>query len=380
MRILEICLDKGSGGLEMYFHRCGRELRRRGFEVITVRTEGTFLAGLADPDDARDVLFPARANWRRWAHARRLRGLIDEHAIDVIHAHHKDDLPLVALARSLGARPTKVYFTRQMPLPNSKRDPYHRWVYSHVAGMIAITEKLKRDILEHIPIAPERVHRLYYGVPPPPPRDEAWNEKFLSLSKPGDFNLGVFSRFEFQKGQHTVVEALHWLREKGFPAKLYLGGGVADESYVERLRKSIGEKGLDAAVAFKGFMTEPMRAMQALDVYILPSRAEAFGLVLAEAMRCGTAVIGTNAGGVPEIIDHEQTGLLYPWDDAGELARLLARLFQDSSWRAALARRGKAKADDLFDEDKHFDRLAELIAGESPGRAPGLAPGAAARA
>jgi L-malate glycosyltransferase len=249
-----------------------------------------------------------------------------------------------------------------MPLPHSKRDFYHRWLYGKLDGMIAITEKLRREIVERVPIAPERVHRLYYGVPAAPPRDEAWIEDFLSLSEPGDFNIGVFSRFEFQKGQHTVVESLRKLRESGIPVKLYLGGNVADEKYFDALKATVREQRLEDAVAFKGFMKEPMRAMQAVDVYVLPSRAEAFGLVLAEAMRCGTAVIGTNAGGVPEIIEHGRTGFLYEWDDAEGLAQLLGSLFHDARLRSSVGQRGKASADDRFDERTHFDRLAELIA------------------
>jgi glycosyltransferase involved in cell wall biosynthesis len=362
-RILEICLDKGNGGLELYFHRCGGELRKRGFEVVTLRTDGTFLADLLDGETRRDVLFPPHAPWKRVLCARKLRDLIELHAIDVVHAHHKDDLPLIALARSIGGRATKLYFTRQMPLPSPKRDPYHRWVYGKVDGMIAISEKLRRDILEKIPILPERVHLLYYGVPAAPERDEAWCRSFLSISREHDFNVGVFSRFEQQKGQHTAVEALRLLRERGVPAKLYLAGNVADEQYLSTLRDRIRAARLDDAVAFKGFLKEPMHAMQAVDVYVLPSRAEAFGLVLAEAMRCGTAVIGTNAGGVPEIIEHGETGLLYAWDDAEELAQLLERAYREPEWRASLAARGKAKADDAFDERRHFDRLAEILSG-----------------
>ncbi|MBY0434658.1 MAG: glycosyltransferase family 4 protein, partial [Cyclobacteriaceae bacterium] len=249
--ILEICLSNGNGGLELYFHRCGTQLRSRGYNVITVRSEGTFLSNLIENKQVNDLFLAPTAPWKRWLYFRAVCKIIKTYKIDIVHAHHKDDLPLVALVKTFSRKKVKVYFTRQMPLPHRKFDWYHRWLYGKLDGMIAITEKLKQDILEKIPISPGRVHRLYYGVAAPPILDEQWTKDFLSISQPGDFNLGVFSRFEFQKGQHTVIESLKMLRDRGIPAKLYLAGNVAEKEYVEFIKKKITEYALDEVVSFK---------------------------------------------------------------------------------------------------------------------------------
>lgn len=359
--ILEICLDPGQGGLELYFHRCGPMLRNRGYSVITVRSQNTFLAKQLSNPTTDDLLFPRLNNLLRWTHAFRIAGIIRNRNIQVIHAHHRKDILVVVLAKLFSFRKVRMFFTRQMPLPHFKHDPYHRWLYGQFSGIITITEKLKQDVIEKIPIKPELVQRLYYGVPAPTPVTQQERIDFLSISSNTDINIGVFSRLEFQKGQHLVLEALQILAAKGHHPKLYIAGNVSEKDYEKDLKQRIVTYQLEKQVVFKGFLKEPQKAMQCLDIYILPSRHEAFGLVLAEAMRCGVVVMGVNAGGVPEIIDHEQTGLLFDWDNPTQLAEQIEFLIKNPEERKKLALRGKEKADRDFEESIHFDKLGKIL-------------------
>lgn len=328
---------------------------------MSVRLPGSRLEALGKQDG-----IPTRSMMRGnkffpWRHARQLARLIAEHRIDVVHAHHKDDLPLVALTKSTSNRPFRLVFTRQMPLSHKKKDPYHRWLYTKIDLFITITELLKRDALEKLPIAKDRIQRLYYGVPSPPPKSEVFLKQFLTLSQPGDFNIGVFSRLEFQKGQHLVIEALKNLTEKKIPARLYIVGDVMSAEYKKSLHSQVKTLGLEECVVFKEFLPQPALAMMGMDVIILPSRNEAFGLVVIEAMRCGIAVMGVNAGGVPEIIDHNQTGLLFEWGNTNQMAGQLEHLFSDPTFKNDLALRGKEKADKEFNSEKHFQQLEKLF-------------------
>lgn len=361
MNILELCVVPALGGLELYFHRCCIELGKTGHSVISVRLAGSRLEELARKDGIQTYSLRRGNRFFPFGNARRLAGLIAQHRIDLVHAHHKDDLPLVALAQAICARPFKLVFTRQMPLKHQKKDPYHRWLYARIDLMITITELLRNDALQKLPIPAERIRRLYYGVASPPPLDADYIKEFLRISAPGDFNLGVFSRLEFQKGQHLVIEATRKLRQRNIPAKLYIAGDVMNAEYKDSLVQQVESAGLQNDVHFTGFLSQPVKAMRAMDVLILPSRNEAFGLVLIEAMRCGVAVMGVRAGGVPEIIDHDQTGLLFEWDNTDQLADQLEQLFRDPDYRLRLAARGKRKADQEFNSELHFKRLEALF-------------------
>ena len=94
---------------------------------------------------------------------------------------------------------------------------------------------------------------------------------------------------------------------------------------------------------------------------MLTTDTETFGLVIAEAMRAGTAVIGTNAGGVPEMIKHGDTGLLIEPGDAAGLADAIERLATDPPLRERLAACGKAFADEHFSEPRHFEGLHTIF-------------------
>jgi glycosyltransferase involved in cell wall biosynthesis len=161
----------------------------------------------------------------------------------------------------------------------------------------------------------------------------------------------------------VVISALKKLIDKNIPAKLYIAGTVMDSDYKESLVRQVGEFNCKENVVFKGFLSDPRQAMLGLDTLVLPSRREAFGLVLIEAMRSNVAVIGTNDGGVPEILDHNKTGLLFEWNNPDQLAECLEYLYKNPHARVALARNGQKKADEQFSSELHFKKLEKLFKG-----------------
>ena len=78
-------------------------------------------------------------------------------------------------------------------------------------------------------------------------------------------------------------------------------------------------------------------------------------------MKSGVTVVGTNAGGVPEIIEHEKTGMLYEPGNAMTLADCLQRLLEDAALRQRLAAAGKAYADETFSEPQHYAKLTQIF-------------------
>jgi L-malate glycosyltransferase len=93
----------------------------------------------------------------------------------------------------------------------------------------------------------------------------------------------------------------------------------------------------------------------------LTSYEETFGLVLPEAMRAGIAVIGSHAGGVPEIINHEKTGLLFEPRNASSLCQQICNLYSHPQLKHTLAMAGKNMADSIFNQDEHFIKLEQHL-------------------
>jgi glycosyltransferase involved in cell wall biosynthesis len=98
-------------------------------------------------------------------------------------------------------------------------------------------------------------------------------------------------------------------------------------------------------------------------VFVLPSRAEAFGNVFAEAALCWLALVGSNVGGISEQIDHGANGLLVPVDDVGALADALEQLVVDPSFRYELSRAAYEKAKSTYSLNRVIRQLKRLYIG-----------------
>ena len=352
MRLLSLCLSPGRGGLELYV---ADAVAFMGSECRVLVRPGAWLAGrLAE----RNVPAEGFAVPRLWqlplAAARRLARRIEAWRIDVLHINWARDLPLAALACKLAGRqrPALVY-SRHMALPGDKHDVYHRWLYHEVDRFIAVTRELAEHARARLPLPAERILQLYPGVRPCPA-----GQSDCGL-RTGRFQVGLFGRIEPAKGQHLLIEALARLHRPGLHAAIV--GHVMDADYRQRLSEQVAAAGLGARVRFHDFVPDPMACMQAFDAVVLTTQNETFGLVLPEAMRCGVAVIGSDAGGVREIIDDGETGLLFRSGDAAGLAQQLARLHDDPALRARLAAAGRDKADRVFDRDTQFQRLRQIL-------------------
>ncbi len=355
MNILEICLGEGLGGLELYFRNCCTHLAKAD-KVVSVTYKGSRLDQIANREDQYHYSLSSKSKIFSLAAIRQLLGIIKKENIEVVHIHHKEDLAIIAWVKLLSKANIKIVHTRQMQLPGSKKDPYHRFVYGSIDLYIAISDGLKAEAQKKIPIPKDRIIRLYYGV-------EKANKNDIDtsfLQKRDKFNIGVFSRIEYQKGQHLVIEACNKMLELSHEIEVYFVGDTMDREYGDKLKAMIPER-FSERYHFTGFHKKPTTIMPLFDLIIMPSKNETFGLVLVEAMRAGVSVIGTNAGGVPEIIDHGETGLLFPWGDAEALAEHIKKNIEDTPFRKLMAINGQMKADENFEINKHFERLKEIL-------------------
>ncbi|HEY0633900.1 MAG TPA: glycosyltransferase family 4 protein [Gammaproteobacteria bacterium] len=368
MKILELCLSPDLGGLELYMYRCCEALLRQGDEVFAVINPTGRLVQYSEKL-AMERHFISKS-WRvlPLLNGKRLARLIDERGIDALHVHWGKDLPLAALAKAFSKRKPRLVYTRQMQLTRAKHDVYHRFLYGQMDVMVTITRLLEEAARQCLPTADRhKVQTLYYGVKQPA-TPLADSERAALRHKwgvaEGALLVGLFGRIEAFKGQHLMLQALASRINRELNIHLLIVGHAMDQAYLAQLQHSVDELGLGGRVTFRDFVDNPQQWMQACDVVALTTLEETFGLVLAEAMRAGVAVLGSNSGGVPEIIRHAQTGLLFTAGDGEALAEQLHRYVLEPELRQSLALAGQAYADEMFNELEHFTRLHEILAGE----------------
>lgn len=363
MKALELCLSTDQGGLELYVLRLVRWLSKSKPGCVAVITPGGKLESLLRDEGLPYRRLRVTLPWLPLVAARRLARWIDAEDVDVIHLHWGKDLSLAVLARKFAKRPVRVVYMRQMAITRAKRDWYHRALYRHVDQLIVITRRLQEEARRFLPLDPERIRLLYHGVPAPPPQASA---RCIALRErvggaAASFAIGLFGRIEPAKGQHVLIDAMALLAQRGCDAHALLFGHPMEARHLDDLRARISRLGLDGRVHYYGFHPRPQEIMGCLDCVVLTTYNETFGLVLIEAMRAGVAVIGTDAGGVPEIIDDGATGLLVRPHDPAALAHAIERLVRDAPLRRRLAAAGKASADARFDEERHFAQVSSWL-------------------
>jgi glycosyltransferase involved in cell wall biosynthesis len=376
-KILELCLSDGQGGLELYVVKIIAQLRLRGHTVYSITRRGTYLSsalrGEWNVDTARPNVFTF------WPTAKRLVQVMERKQIEVLRVNWGHDLPLACAVKSLCDRSIKLIYSRHMRLTRRKKDPYHRLLYRQVDLFTAITNNLLKEAHQFLPMDGTKMALLRYGITPATPVEDC--KRFLEAHhlKPQTFTVGCFSRLEYAKGQHLLVEAIKHLTSKGIECQALIVGHVMDQAYYNALQSSVSVSNLGKQIHFMNFVTDPMKIMPCLDVLVLTTYEETFGLVLAEAMLMGTAVMGTKAGGVPEIIAHESTGLLFESGDPADLAQGLERLYRDPQLRQRIARRGRKRARETYSDEKHLQslesylsRLCDNATGSYPGERQGM--------
>ncbi len=360
VKVLELCLSPNKGGLELYFAKICNELQNR-VDVLSVISPDSKLSALIQ---TKSLTLLKKVHYLPLFAARKLARIIDEYDIDIIHLHWNKDLTLAVLAKGLSKRKPKLVITRHMKFPSRKDGLLHRFLYKNTDVIMAISQTMADDLNRFIPadVRPEIVVN-YLGIDAVTIFNEQDIQQTRSIYDPNDqcFLIALVGRIAYEKGHDFLLEALKIAKAKGLPFKVLVVGHPMEERYLDDLKIKVADLDLQNDMLFLGFVDEPRRLMQACDVLVLPTIEETFGLVLIEAMSVGTVVVGSNRGGVPEIIDDKRTGLLFESCDSQSLFKALEYLYLNPKQAEVYADAAKLKVEEKFSADKHLQSLVKTL-------------------
>ena len=284
-----------------------------------------------------------------------------EQGIDVVHAHSPKDAWLCVPLHALGF---PVVRSRQITNPVSSR-----WSRSIVyrAGcrhLIATAECIRLDLIRRNRVKPERISLVGEGVDlsrfhPDVDRETLRREFRIGSASP---LFGVLAMIRPEKGHRTFIEAAR-MTLKSFPVARFaiIGEGTGSRETEQWLRKQLRSafgSECGGPVFMTGFREDVEQVIAALDVVVVPSTAEAQSLVIPQAFASGRPVIASAVGGIPELVQHEETGLLTPAGNPAALADAMSRLIRDPDLRKRLGAAGLRYARSHLSFE---DRMAETI-------------------
>lgn len=268
---------------------------------------------------------------------------------DVVHTHlvHADfhGLPAGRLARAPLLVSTKHGFN---PFRGGRGFAAADRAVARLADVhVAISHGLARYLAESEGFDEDAFEIVHYGiVPGPPPTDP-----------PAEPRLAIVGRLIPIKGHDVLLAALARVREELPEATLEIAG---DGPFDAELRATVARLGLTDAVSFLGRVSPAAPVFERAAVVVVPSRGEGFGMVALEAMERGRAVVASDVGGLPEIVEDGVSGLVVPPDDPDVLAAALLELLRDPARAAALGAAGRDRALAAFSQDRCTDRVEEL--------------------
>jgi glycosyltransferase involved in cell wall biosynthesis len=169
--------------------------------------------------------------------------------------------------------------------------------------------------------------------------------------------IGIVSRVYPGKGHEYLIKAMPMILKAYPAAKLRIIGTGVLLAEMKALALSLN---LDSSVEFKGFVDNLYSELNKLDIFVLPSLSEGFPLCIMEAMAMGIPVAATPVGGIPELIVHEKTGVLFDTRNPDSLAETVIKLLADFNKTKLMGLRGKEKVINEFSPEVYVKNLDSL--------------------
>jgi glycosyltransferase involved in cell wall biosynthesis len=354
--VLQLITSLERGGAENHLLALLTHADRSGFdfEVAVLSGEGELVAVFHQAGIPVHLL---RARNRVDPLAlRKLTTLLREGGFDILHSHlFRADIFAALAVGQLGDRAPLLVSTRH----NDDRfflNPFVGLVHYAVSArqdlIIAISDHIARFTVARGVRHPSRVRRVYHGIEPPVTRSLEREGRQIRQDlgvAPADFLVGNVGRLARQKGQRHLVTAMPLLLERVPNAHAVIAGSGDLEDYLRDLSL---EAGVADRVHVLGPRLDVPALMHAMDVFVMPSIWEGFGLVLLEAMAAGRPIVASRVATIPEVVLDGETGLLVPAGDPVALAEALAQLAHDPDFARTLGEAGRQRLRQHFSLEK----------------------------
>ena len=277
----------------------------------------------------------------------RLTAFLKERRPDVVHLNELDEIIFFVLAaRMAGGIP--VVATARSFLKSSRR---FRKLWAHrLSRLVCVSEAGRRQATEG-GVAPDRILVVHdppdvrWGEWPAEDARTRWRE---TLRVPASVPvIGTVGNLSPVKGTDVLIEALPFVVSR-FPEVRCVFVGADDRRWVTELTSRAETLGVARNIVFTGSLPDPRPVVSLMDVFVLPSRLEGYGLALLEAMSYERPVVASRIGGIMDIIGNDEVGVLVPVEHPGELGKAVADLLADPVRRKRLAAAGARRAREDF--------------------------------
>lgn len=301
-----------------------------------------FVSDLGIPCTTYEPPVPSYRHGRAYLHLSiRLARELRRRHVDVVHCSDLQAAHQVALAGRLAGLPVLCHIRNRFE-SMSRRDRSFLWM---VHKFVFVSRDTWRHFAYHV--SPKRGTVVYDGIEVPATDDETMD--YLSVRR--EFGIpehapviGMMARIAPQKDFATLARAAARIRKVQPDVRFLIAGDYASEKnqrHYREVQAVVRDNGVAESFIFTGYRDDVPRLINALDVFVLSTHCEGLPLVILEAMARAKPVVATAVDGIPEIVHHGESGLLFPHEDDETLASQITRLLTDREWGRRLGSAGR---------------------------------------
>ena len=319
------------GGGQKVFLACMRELVKRDFTIVAVLPRGP-LVELVKSLNVRIHI----VDFNSIAALSRIAMILHRERVDIVNTYLTKCSLLFSLVNLFYRVPlccTLLNAITHEKMGNLQKRVYpfaYFLLYKLCDGIIVNSGQNKKHFMDVARMDGRSVNVIYSGI-------EAAEFQEIQNRKTSDhkFVIGAIGRLSPEKGHIYLIEALTHLTDIDFEC-IFVGDGPL-RAELEQYARDVN---LGKRVKFVGFRADVASAMSQMDVVVMPSVNETFGLTIVEAFALKKVVIGSDAGGIPELVINGQTGLLFPARDSAALAEAILYVYHNREEAQSMAIKG----------------------------------------
>lgn len=349
IKLLHLITTFSVGGAEMHLLSLVENMPKDGFDITVAffKEEAQEARSLVPDFQALGVNVVDLSMANRWNCSAlwRLYRLMKKERFDILHTHLiRADLigPLVAKFAGVPIAITSVH-NNEVITYNLLVKSLLRIANCYVSQVIAISQAVKSSLIEGIGLSPSKVRVINYGIDTDSGGTEASNQRDEVRRRLGISSdaivVGTVGRLAQVKGHRYLIEGFAQVHRTHPNTKLLIVGHD-DEGLRPGLEKLAVRLGIGDELLLPGYMDGRL-AMQAMDIFVLSSHLEGFGMVLLEAMLYKLPIVATNISAIPEIVVDGETGMLVPVADSEKLGQAIIYLLENPEKARKLAYRGR---------------------------------------
>ncbi len=322
-KIAFMTTSMGWGGLEMNVLKITKSLSQLGY-IITLITQERSPIHLKGKDSFYEVIILLKARkYFEFGLAFQISKSLRNKGIKTLMVFDNKDLDVIAWAKNLFFKELKVVYQQQMQIGVNKRDFFHDFRFKTINYWIAPLQYLKNEVLEKTNFHADRIK----VIPLCTQISRFVDRKHSKLEARQALNilpkaplLGIIGRITEKKGQLFLLQALIELKKRGIEMELLIFGSATindqeSKNYYNLILQFVKKNEIENIVHFVKHQEDVTVFYNAIDVFVLASHSETFGMVTVEAMLSKLPILATKSGGTSEILGYGKYGLLYEYEN-----------------------------------------------------------------